>query len=402
MTINQLLEDRLKNAMGLNLRTLGTSTLKNAVSRRMRCLRLEDKESYYNLVVGQRREINELIDEIAINETWFFRDNGPFAALQKYAGNWLKSGVGSSLRLLSIPCSTGEEPYSMAISLLEAGIPANLFAIDAIDISNRALAYAKRGVFGRHSFRGRNRVFQNQYFKKHKTGRVIAEKIKKTVKFFRGNLLDMRSLVADAEYDIIFCRNLLIYFDSRNQKRAIANLDEFLAADGVIFTGHAEPGIFVGSDFIPSSFPQAFALTRKLAAAKQYQPDSGLMAATGKFTIPVAEETPVFKSPDFAAIQSMAEAEHYEEAMALAEKYFKDNTPTPHIFFLMAKIFVEMANLRQAIRMLKKALYLDPNFLEAIKLLIIIYKRQGDDTNSLACELRSQRVEMRLTAGKSC
>ncbi|NOX25663.1 MAG: hypothetical protein GXP59_06045 [Deltaproteobacteria bacterium] len=402
MTINKLLEDRLKNAMGLNLRALGTSTLKNAVSRRMRCLRIEDRESYYNLVICKRSEINELIDEIAINETWFFRDNGPFAALQKYAGNWLKSGVGSSLRLLSIPCSTGEEPYSMAISLLEAGIPASLFAIDAIDISNRALAHAKRGIFDKQSFRGRNRIFQNQYFKKHKAGHIISEKIKNSVRFFRGNLLDMRLFVTGAQYDIIFCRNLLIYFDDHNQKRAIANLDELLTADGVIFTGHAEPGIFAGSGFIPSSFPMAFALTRKSAAASNNQPDSGLRAAAGRFTIPAEEETLAFKSLDFAAIQSMAEAEHYEEAIAMAEKYCKDNAPSPHIFFLMARIFVEMANLRQAAKMLKKALYLDPNFLEAIKLLVVIYKRQGDETNSLAFELRSQRVEMRLTAEKSC
>jgi Tfp pilus assembly protein PilF len=96
----------------------------------------------------------------------------------------------------------------------------------------------------------------------------------------------------------------------------------------------------------------------------------------------------------------MAEAERYEEALALAEKYLKDNPLSPQVFFLMARIFMEMAELRQAARMLKKALYLDPNLLEAIKLLAVVYGQQGDEANFRAFESRHQRVEMRLRAGK--
>jgi chemotaxis protein methyltransferase WspC len=419
MKINKLLEEKIKNVMGLNLQALGSNTLKNSIARRMRSLQINDIEDYYNLVRRQKNELDELIDEIAINETWFFRDNAPFTALQKYAINWLKRGLGSSLRLLSIPCSTGEEPYSMAISLLELDIDEDLFSIDAIDISNRALAQAKRGIFGKRSFRGSNQVLQNQYFKKTKTGYAISKKVKHSVKFFQGNLLELKPLVPGFKYDIIFCRNLLIYLDKKSQKKAIANLDELLSPDGIIFSGHAEPGIFADTNFIPSSYPKAFALSKKAPISSGNYSVNSPKEDTKRFqrrdhdpmrthTIVVAPlppevETPAaLMSPDITAIQGLMADKHYNQAISLAEKFLKKNPPSPHIFFLLGQIFLKMDNLRQATKMLKKTVYLNPNSLEAIKLLATIYKQQGDEANSQIFEMRSQRVAMRLAVEKSC
>ncbi len=400
MKFVELLEDKLKRTLGLNLQALGSNTIKNAISRRMRSLQIKNLEDYYNIVCRKKSEINELIDEISINETWFFRDNAPFSALHKYAQNWFKKGVGTTLRMLSIPCSTGEEPYSMAISMLEIGIDSALFSIDAIDINNRALAHAKRGIYSKRSFRGSNQVLQNQYFKKTKAGYAIAKEVKRSVKFWQGNLLEMKPLIPGFKYDIIFCRNLLIYLDKTHQKHAIAKLDTFLAPEGVLFTGHAEPGTFAGSNFIQSPYPKAFALTKKTTKANNDQQPNYPKEDYGKFQIP-SEEIPNLISPDLLTIQNEAKEQHYEKAIALAENYLRKNHPSSHIFLLMAKIFLEMGDLRQAAKMLKKAIYLDPDSLEAINLLAKIYKQQGDLANCRAFELRSQRVTMRLATKKT-
>lgn len=401
MNANKILADRLKNAMGLNLRALGSSTLKNAISRRMRALGIKNIQDYYALVSRPNSEFNELIDEIAINETWFFRDITPFKALQKFAQNWLKRGLGASLRLLSIPCSTGEEPYSMAISLLDADIDQNLFSIDAIDISNRALDFAKRGVFGKSSFRGSNQILQKRYFKKTKAGYSIAKRARHSVRFIQGNLLDLRPLVPGTKYDIIFCRNILIYLDKQRKKQAIDILDKLLSPDGVIFTGHAEPGAFAETTFIPLPYPKAFALTKKPRQTQVSSPLNSPEVNNSKFNIPT-QEIPRLMDPDLAAIQVVAQEEKYDEAISLSEKYLKNHDPSVEIFLLMGQIFVEMDNLKPAIKMLKKAVYLNPNSLEAIKLLSLIYRRQGDTANAEAFELRSQRVAIRLAVDNSC
>ncbi len=398
--IDKFLVNQIKQIMGLNLQALGSSTIKNAIARRMRSLQIKDIKDYYSLAQCQKNELNKLIDEIAINETWFFRDDTPFTFLQKYVKNWLKKDLGTSLRLLSVPCSTGEEPYSMAISMFEAGIKANLFSIDAVDISNRALTLGKKGIFANHSFRGRNQILQRQYFKKTKTGYAISQKIKNSVKFFRGNLLDIRSAIPGMKYDIIFCRNLLIYLDNKHQKQAITNLDNILYSDGLLITGHAEPGVFSKSNFIPVSYSKAFALTKKPADFRQVSHPNAHEESDKFQLIPQDLHPVVF--PDLSAIQHMVEENNYEKAISLCNDYLKHHAPSPQVFFLMGKIFLEIDKTRQAIKMIKKAVYLDPNFLDAIKLLTDIYKRQGDKANHQIFKLRSQRVAIRLTAKKSC
>ena len=103
---------------------------------------------------------------MVVTETWFFREKQPFAALVRLViEEWLPAHPTGKLRLLSVPCSSGEEPYSMAMALMDAGFLAARFEISAVDISSRALAFAQRAIYGRNSFRGADLEFRARHFR---------------------------------------------------------------------------------------------------------------------------------------------------------------------------------------------------------------------------------------------
>ncbi|PYR25924.1 MAG: methyltransferase, partial [Acidobacteria bacterium] len=134
-------------------------------------------------------ELQELIDAVVVPETWFFRDRESFLALARLVREeWLRSPWAGVLRLLSLPCSTGEEPYSMAMALLEAAVPADRFRIDALDISTRALAQAGRAVYGRNSFRGDELGFRDRHFETAAQNYRVSETVRQRVRLQQGNL----------------------------------------------------------------------------------------------------------------------------------------------------------------------------------------------------------------------
>ena len=148
-------EDLLKRTMGLDAASIGASAIERAVQQRLAASGLPETGAYLERVRASPEELQELIEAVIVPETWFFRDREAFAALARLVyEEWLGAHATGVLRVLSLPCSTGEEPYSAAMALLDAGWPAERFRVDALDISAHALAAARRGVYGRNSFRG--------------------------------------------------------------------------------------------------------------------------------------------------------------------------------------------------------------------------------------------------------
>lgn len=148
-------QHHLRDAIGLDIASIGIPAVRRAVHLRVAATR-GDLARYFAYLKQTPSELQELIDAIVVSETWFFRDPASFAAVVtrlRERPEWVHPT--SSVRILSLPCSTGEEPYSIAMALLNAGLQAERFRIDAIDISARALSAAKLGLYRRHSFRGR-------------------------------------------------------------------------------------------------------------------------------------------------------------------------------------------------------------------------------------------------------
>ena len=149
--------DLIKELTGLTAESVGIATIERAIKARMAALGVSEDTRYLTVVRQSVAEKQQLINEITVPETWFFRDLEPFRLLENYATRvWLPNKGNELFRVLSLPCSTGEEPYSIVMTLLDAGLAPENFAVDAVDISSRVINVAKAGVYGRNSFRGDN------------------------------------------------------------------------------------------------------------------------------------------------------------------------------------------------------------------------------------------------------
>ena len=208
------IEAMLTARIGLDPAAVASSLIPRAVRLRMIELGLGHLSDYESLLSGSEAELQALIEEVVVPESWFFRDKPPFRHLQDHARTLcIGNPARSPLRVLSMPCAGGEEPYSIAITLLESGLTRQRFQVDALDISQRRLDLARRGVFSRNAFRDNDQDFRARYFKDHPQGFELDASIRASVRFLQGSVLDPTLLIGEARYDVIFCRNLLIYLD---------------------------------------------------------------------------------------------------------------------------------------------------------------------------------------------
>ena len=262
MAFNEI-KNLLKKNIGLHADTVGVSSIERAIGHRMDHLGVESESSYYSLIKEDSKEFAELVEEVVVPETWFFRNRSPFEALSECASELGridgKLGAREPLKILSIPCATGEEPYSIAMALRTAGLAEGDFHIDGVDVSKRALTKAKRAIYGQHSFREDNVSIQDKYFKKTRSGFQVIPGIKQHVSFKKANIISDAIAPSNEHYDIIFCRNLLIYFGRETQSLVLDKLRLMLKEGGFLFVGHAETTQVKNESFTKVDIPKSFA-----------------------------------------------------------------------------------------------------------------------------------------------
>lgn len=256
----------LSTETGIDASSLGVNTLARAVNERIRAALGDVSQDgaldvYWHLLNGSVDERQALVETLVVPETWFFRDRDAFAALTKLALARVADAPTRVLRVLSVPCSSGEEPYSAAMALLDAGFDPSRFVIDAIDISGQAIERAQQASYGRNSFRGHALEFRARHFTETADGWQLHERVQQAVRFSRGNLFEPLQRT-DTRYDFIFCRNVLIYFHRDAQDRAIHLLDAQLVDGGTIFVGPAETGLMMRHAMTSARIPLAFAFHR--------------------------------------------------------------------------------------------------------------------------------------------
>ncbi len=185
-------------------------------------------------------EFHDLASVLSNNETYFFRERAQLKALCGQILTELQA-VSPRVRIWSAACSSGEEPYSLAMSLLETGrIAESNVSIKATDISPRVLAMCERGFYRPLSFRATEPEMIQKYFSVAGDGFTIADRVKRLVTFGTLNLMDERRVATNGPFDAIFCRNVLIYFDKPTQKRVVEAFAKALRPGGYLFLGHAE------------------------------------------------------------------------------------------------------------------------------------------------------------------
>ena len=156
MSNDQRFFDYLKRRIGLDVASVGPAIIERAVRQRCTALKVVDNDLYWQHLISSEDEQQALIESVIVPETWFFRYPESFATLGRLATKRLADmGSRRTLRILSLPCSTGEEPYSIAMALFDAGLSAHQFSVQALDVSPYSVQKAQRAQYGKNSFRGR-------------------------------------------------------------------------------------------------------------------------------------------------------------------------------------------------------------------------------------------------------
>jgi chemotaxis protein methyltransferase WspC len=266
-----IVERLLAERIGLDPSSVGEGLIARGVHARMIDLGLRSRADYERTLLDRGDEIQLLVEEVVVPESWFFRDDRPFQVLDRFArSGWLADPSRPPMTALSIPCAGGEEPYSIAMTLLETGLPGHRFRVDAVDISARALARAIAGVYGPNSFRGAASALRSAYFREQNGAFTLDLAVRSTARFHLGNLLDPGLFADRPSFDVVFCRNVLIYLDDDARSRAFATLDRLIVDGGLLFLGHADridrPE---GSPFEPTGDKGSFAYRKGEVSAKK-------------------------------------------------------------------------------------------------------------------------------------
>jgi chemotaxis protein methyltransferase CheR len=218
-------------------------------------------------------EIEQFINAFTINETYFYREDHQLRCLTNdlLPERTRTRPRSDAIRIWSIPCSTGEEPYSLAIWLLENWSQADAYDIEIIgsDIDTRALAVAAEGLFTKRQLMRLSPELIATYFTEvaGDAWRIL-EDIRGSVRFTAANVVEPAETRPHGQFDVIFCRNVLIYFDETSRRLAAENLYENLAPGGFICLGHTESMSRISPLFDVRRFPDAIVYQRPPAAPR--------------------------------------------------------------------------------------------------------------------------------------
>lgn len=412
------IEKLLKETMGLNAASIGETAIARAVQQRMRELSLEHAHEYLLRARSSSLELQQLINLVIIPETWFFRDRQPFVALADYVrNNWMRTTQNRPLRILSAPSSTGEEPYSIVMTLLDAGLASSNFQVEAIDISEPNLQRAQLGQYRDNSFRGDDLSFREKYFMRNEHGYLLHPDVRSQVTFQHANLLAQDFTLGRLPYDVVFCRNLLIYFDRATQAQALQVLERILQPTGLLFLGHAEAGVVSGRNFTAIEHPCSFAFIRgrKIAAEDTIGGDSVSTTVSRRprkktpknsapkpFTAAVAPATQAepHNPPNLDKIidtaTRLANEGHMVEAATVCENYLHQQGPNAQAFYLLAIVREAVGEPNEAEALLRKTLYLEPNHYEGLSHLALLLDQRGDINNAELMRQRAKRCHGRM------
>jgi chemotaxis protein methyltransferase WspC len=396
------IEELLQKTIGLKVASIGTQTLDRSVQRRMKALSIDDKNKYIKKLKSSAVELQYLIEEVVIPETWFFRDRQPFIALTQYlVTHWAQNHESSLFKVLSVPCSTGEEPYSIAMTLLNSGWPTEKFIVHAADISHRLITRAKEGVYSENSFRGSDLEYRSRYFQKNLKHYILKKFVREKVHFHTGNILNKAFMKSLGLFDAIFFRNVLIYLDQHSRRQILDTLHEILNDDGLLIVGHAEANLLSNFSYTPAPYPQAFTFFKK--SGQQLQSEShkrDLPELPKAKPIPVTAKRPFSSSKqsekklsDLKLARELANKGELQKANIICQKYLEDNGPSAQAFSLLGIINDAANNASEAEKSFRKAIYLDPNHEEALVFLSLLTEKSGNVNELKTLKKRIERVQ---------
>jgi len=379
----QSVNDLLEAWIGLDANTIGPAAIDRAVRERMKALGMASPSDYARHASAEPAERDLLVEEVIVAESWFFRDPQVFEFVADFAVTRAAMPGRPPLRILSAPSAGGEEPYSLAMALFGAGLTPAQFEIDAIDISQRALARAEAGRYSTNAFRNADLGFRDRWFTVEGSQAVIDTQVRGQVRFTWANVLEPTFAAAHRGYDVIFCRNLLIYLTPTGRRQVERQIERLLLPDGLLVLGAAEPPIMQG-DWIPAGTASLFALRRGVHAPRPRPATAAPRPIAPPRPLPPPAKPPIPSPPVpdledvLAEAGRLANTGQLADAIAHAERHRGLMPPSPELFFLMGMLWQSAGDADRAEGCFHKTLYLDGGHEEALLALALLARQRGD------------------------
>lgn len=397
----------LQDATGLNI---SEADAERAVRERMTRLGVADRRAYLRALAPS--ELSALTELVVVRESWMFRDPGAFSAATGFVRRRLALHPARPLRILSLPCAGGEEPYSMAMALDAAGVAPHSVRIDAIDLSHVAVRRAIAGHYTRNAFRGADLGFRERYFTEQGSGYQLCEAIRARVGVRQGNLFELDTAALAGSYDIVFCRNLLIYFDDTAAHAAAQVLRTVLADDGLLFAGYAEVPALCRHGFAALRIPGAFALEkaapdparpapplRRAQAVRPAAPGQAVRRrAPARAARPAPPAATAAVGDPLTQARRLADGGDYAGAAALCHAWLATDPSCADAYFILGMVSERQGQAAAAADYWRRCAYLQPGHYEALCHLALLARRGGDVQTADAYQERALRIHLRRQA----
>jgi chemotaxis protein methyltransferase CheR len=368
----ELIERRL----GLHFDSSSLKELGSILRARMRHLRCSGFDSYLShLKAGEsmHRELRALAAMLTIGETYFFRSPEQFTVFSEVAlPRLLRRQPSRQLRILSAGCATGEEPYTLAMTLRELGVSAPpQVSILGLDLNPESIEKARRGSYSAWSMRATPPDCVEKYFRRDRDQFVLDKNVRAMVRFEERNLaLEDLSFWRPQSFDVIFCRNVTMYLSARALAELIARFARVLTPDGFLFLSHTEPLRGISQAFHVEHAGGAFYYTLREANGTTHHsaPVAARPSSVSRTVAPVARDLTMqprdnaqtgAQRPSLSLSAAFMKAERFDEALATLEAMAPADRTDPDVLLLTAMIQMERGQLDEAARLCKSLLALD-------------------------------------------
>lgn len=391
MSLNEIerkVQDLIKAEIGLYDGALGDDVLRSAVRIRIQATNQSDISQYFRLLLDDASELHQLSQHFLVSESWFEREPATLKLLIEDLNQKRLSGL-RNVRMLSAPCARGEEAVTLFDCAIKAGFSASEVSVTGVDCSDSALGVAQQGSYSKYSLRESSEEFINRYFDRCRNLFVLKRDVLARITYLSMNLIREASLLAREGFDVIFCRNLLIYLGSEERDALLDALTSCLRPGGVFCVGVAESAlvspevISQRSGYAPNFFVKRPAVAHKSTVISppiqsNFKPNSGdsrIEPEDREFPVSDPSELPEIPlendgRDDFDVILNNAFeyadrgdlAQAKEWCLAVIDK----NPLNAEGHFLFALLMIAEGCEDLAMLSLRRVLYLDPSHEEAL------------------------------------
>lgn len=376
--------------LGLKDFILSLNEWQTIINSHMSQVGVGDYNAYYRLLIGSNTSFQQLLELIVVRETWFMREKEGLAYIPDFIRR-LKNSPDIHIpffSILSLPCSSGEEAYSISMLLQDAGFLDSQYRVDGVDVSREGIQLANRATYGNNSFRNTSELFKHSYFDREGDKLRVKEGFRKNVHFSCENVLTSHKWKDRGLYDVIVCRNFFLYLHPKAQKKLSDDFKHLLKPHGLLIVGASELETFKSFGFVP--FGRYKNCSMKLKSVSEDIKGSSDHVERNLWMIDKRKEVKQISQEKILERAKQAANEgRFNEAMRDCSQYLLHDNQNPEVYYLMGLIHHANHEVEQAKDFFRKALYLDPYHHDTLIYMALLEEMVGKSSQAEALRRRA-------------